>query len=79
MPLKRLYRSVSCVHAALYTAFGSPGLGITWSVMTFLSALFYLIYDKHNRQTIEAAPKKAAELKTNRENPEIKAQPDVTI
>jgi len=47
MPLKRLYQSVSCARAALYAAFGSPGFGITWSVVTFLSGLLYLIYDEH--------------------------------
>jgi hypothetical protein len=49
MSLKRLYHSVSSAQAALYTAFGSPGLGITWAVMSFLGALLVLIYDQHNR------------------------------
>ena len=54
MPLKRLYQSLSCARAALYAAFGSPGFGITWSVVTFLSGLLYLIYDEHRRRNVEA-------------------------
>jgi hypothetical protein len=63
MPLKRLYQSVSCARAALYAAFGSPGFGITWSVVTFLSGLLYLIYDEYRRQNVEAEHKEdGAEL-----------------
>lgn len=49
MPLKRLYRSVSCARDALYAGFSSPSFGITWSIVTFLSGLAYLIYDDHKR------------------------------
>ena len=60
MPLKRLYQSVSCARAALYAAFGSPGFGITWSVVTFLSGLLYLIYDEHKRRNVEGGTKRMA-------------------
>ncbi|HEU4344220.1 MAG TPA: hypothetical protein VFU31_21900 [Candidatus Binatia bacterium] len=49
MAFKRLYHSVMCARAALYSAFGSPSFGITWSLVTFLSGLLYLIYDDHKR------------------------------
>ncbi len=63
MPLKRLHQSVSCARAALYATFGSPGFGITWSVVTFLSGLLYLIYDEYRRRNVEAAHKEdGAEL-----------------
>lgn len=58
MQLKRLYQSLSCARAALYAAFGSPGFGITWSVVTFLSGLLYLIYDEHRRRNVEARHQK---------------------
>jgi hypothetical protein len=65
MQLKRFYQSVSCVRAALYAAFGSPGFGITWSVVTFLSGLVYLIYDEHKRSNIAAGHKEdGAELES---------------
>jgi hypothetical protein len=57
MLLKRLSQSASCARAALYAAFGSPGFGITWSVVTFLSGLLYLIYDEHKRRNVEAEHK----------------------
>jgi hypothetical protein len=57
MPLKRFYQSLGCARAALYAAFGSPGLGITWSAVTFLSGLFYLIYDEHKRHNVVAGHK----------------------
>jgi hypothetical protein len=50
MPLKRLYKSVSCARDALYTGFSSPSFGITWSILTFLSGLAYLIYNDHKRR-----------------------------
>ena len=63
MPLKRLYRSVGCARDALYATFGSPSFGITWCILTFLSGLFYLIYDDHKRRKNEAGPQEAfAEL-----------------
>jgi hypothetical protein len=61
MRLKKLSQSVSCARAALYAAFGSPGFGITWSVVTFLSGLLYLIYDEHKRRNVEAEHKEDAE------------------
>lgn len=57
MPLKRLYQSASCAKAALYSAFSSPSFGITWSVVTFLSGLVYLIYDEHKRRNVGAERK----------------------
>jgi hypothetical protein len=56
MSLKRLYHSAGSLHRAFYAAFGSPSVGITWSVMSFLSSLFFLIYDEHNRPIIEPSP-----------------------
>ena len=65
MPLKRLYRSVSCARAALYAGFGSPSFGITWSIVTFLSGLIYLIYDEHKRRNNGAGRQEAfAELES---------------
>jgi hypothetical protein len=54
MPLKRLCRSLSCARAALYAGFGTPTFGITWSIVTFLSGLAYLIYDDRKRRNKEA-------------------------
>jgi hypothetical protein len=65
MPLKRLYQSASCAKAALYSAFSSPSFGITWSVVTFLSGLVYLIYDDHKRRNVGAEHKEdGAELES---------------
>lgn len=65
MQLKKLHQSVNCARAALYAAFGSPGFGITWSVVTFLSGLLYLIYDEYRRRNVEAEHKEdGAELET---------------
>jgi len=50
MPFKRLYHSVTHVRSVCYSAFGSPGLGITWSLVTLLSGLIYLIYDERKRR-----------------------------
>lgn len=64
MPLKRLYRSVSCARASLYAAFGSPSFGITWCILTSLSGLVYLIYNDHKRRKNGAGPQEAfTELK----------------
>ena len=49
-PFKRLYHSVMHVRSVCYSAFGSPGLGITWSLVTLLSGLIYLIYDERKRR-----------------------------
>lgn len=66
---------MSSLHAAFYAAFGSPSLGITWSIVTFLSALLYLVYDKHNRRMIEAGPiKNLAPDETHRASPEATAR-----
>jgi hypothetical protein len=50
MALKRLYHSVTRFPSVCYSAFGSPGLGITWSLVTFLSGLLCLIYDNRKRR-----------------------------
>lgn len=54
MLLKKLYQSVSHTRSALYSAFSSPGCGITWCVVTFLSGVVYLIYNEHKRRNVEA-------------------------
>ena len=80
MPLKRLYHSASCARAALYAAFGSPSLGITWSVVTFLSGLLYLIYDEHRRRNVEAGHKEdSAELESASEAVTHGNTPNLTI
>jgi len=80
MPLKRLYQSVSCSRAALYAAFGAPGWGITWSVVTFLSGLLYLIYDEHKRRNVEAEHKEdSAELESTCEAVTHGKTPNLTI
>jgi hypothetical protein len=58
MSFKRVYHSVMCARAALYSAFGSPSFGITWSLVTFLSRVLYLIYDDHKRRDLELDRKK---------------------
>jgi hypothetical protein len=57
MLLGRLYQSVSYTRTALYSAFSSPGCGITWSVVAFLSGVLYLIYNDPKRQNVGAACK----------------------
>jgi hypothetical protein len=57
MLLKSLYQSVIYTRAALYSAFSSPSCGITWSVVTFLSGLLYLIYHEHKQLNVEAGRK----------------------
>ena len=54
MPLKRLCRSLSCARDALYAGFGTPSFGITWSIVTFLSGVAYLIYDDRKRRNTGA-------------------------
>jgi hypothetical protein len=54
MLLGTLYRVSNYTRAALYSAFSSPGCGITWSVVTFLSGVLYLIYNEHKRLNVEA-------------------------
>jgi len=46
---KKLYHSVTHVRTVFYSAFGSPGLGITWSLLTFGAGLVYLMYDQRKR------------------------------
>jgi hypothetical protein len=56
---------VSCARAALYAGFGSPSFGITWSIVTFLSGLAYVIYNDHKRRNNETKSQEAfAELET---------------
>jgi hypothetical protein len=57
MLLKSLSQSASYTRAALYSAFSSPGCGITWCVVTFLSGVLYLIYREHRRHNVEAGRK----------------------
>jgi len=53
IPFKRLYHSVTQARSVCYSAFGSPGLGITWSLVTLLSGLIYLIYDDRKRRNFQ--------------------------
>lgn len=63
MPFKRLYHSVTLVRSVCYSAFGSPGLGITWSLVTLLSGLIYFIYDERKRRNFQLERKNgSAEL-----------------
>jgi hypothetical protein len=50
---KRLYHSVTHVRTVCYSAFGSPGYGITWSLLTFGAGLVYLIYDQRKRRNLQ--------------------------
>ena len=50
---KKVYHSVTHVRTVFYSAFGSPGLGITWSVLTFGAGLIYLIYDQRKRRNFQ--------------------------
>jgi hypothetical protein len=80
MLLKRLSQSVNCARAALYAAFGSPGFGITWSVVTFLSGMLYLIYDEHRRRNVEAGQKEdGAEIESSCEAATHGNTPNLTI
>ncbi|MGH7796808.1 MAG: hypothetical protein ACREQ2_18240 [Candidatus Binatia bacterium] len=58
--MNKICQSVSSVRAALYAAFSSPNLGITWAMVTFLSGLLYLTYNEHKRQVVETRPEKDA-------------------
>ena len=60
MPFKRLYHSVTHVRSVCYSAFGSPGLGITWSLVSLLSGLIYLIYDDRKRRNFQPERQKRA-------------------
>jgi hypothetical protein len=57
MPFQRLYCSVAHVRSVCYSAFGSPNLGITWSLVTLLSGLIYLIYNERKRRNFQLARK----------------------
>jgi hypothetical protein len=61
MLLRTLYRVSNYTRGALYSAFSSPGCGVTWSVVTFLSGVLYLIYNEHKRLNVESTRKKARE------------------
>jgi hypothetical protein len=53
IPFKRLYHSVTHLRSVCYSAFGSPGLGITWSLVTLLTGLIYLFYDERKRRNFQ--------------------------
>ena len=53
IPIKRVRHSVMRVRSVCYSAFGSPGLGITWSLVTLLSGLIYLAYDERKRRNFQ--------------------------
>jgi hypothetical protein len=53
MSFKKLYHSVTHVRTVFYSAFGSPGLGVTWSLLTFGAGLVYLIYDQRKRRDLQ--------------------------
>ena len=50
MSFKKLYHSVTHVRTVCYSAFGSPGLGITWSLLSLGAGLIYLMYDERKRR-----------------------------
>lgn len=80
MLLKRLYQSVSSARAPLYSAFSSPGCGITLSVVTFLSGVLYLIYNEHNGHDVQAVCKEGvAHLESNCETAAHSNTPNITI
>jgi len=60
MPLRRLYHSLTCARAAWYSACGSSSFGITWTIVTFLGGLLYLIYDGYKRQIVKAYAKRTS-------------------
>jgi len=71
---------MSCTRAALYSMFGSPSFGITWSIVTFLSGLVYLIYDEHKRRNVGAGRKeRVADLENNSEATTHSDTPNVMI
>ena len=51
--LKKLYHSVTHVRTVFYSAFGSPGLGITWSLLSLGAGVMYLIYDQRKRRNLQ--------------------------
>jgi hypothetical protein len=57
MLLRRLYQLVIYTRTALYSAVSSPGCGITWSIVTFLSGVLYLIYHERTQHNVGAARK----------------------
>ena len=80
MLLKRLYPSVTYARAALCSAFSSPGCGITWSVVTFLSGVLYLIYNEHKRHNVRAGRKEGvAQLESSCEAAAHSNTPNMTI
>jgi hypothetical protein len=65
IPFKRLYHSVTHARSVCYSAFGSPGLGITWSLVTLLSGLLYLIYDERKRRNFLESKNGTVELENS--------------
>jgi len=66
MSFRKLYHSVTHVRTVFYSAFGSPGLGITWSLLTFGAGLVYLMYDQRKRRHLQPDRRYATtELKIN--------------
>jgi hypothetical protein len=60
---KRLSHSVTHARSVCYSAFASPNLGITWSLVTLLSGLIYLIYHERKRLDVQLERKNgSAEL-----------------
>jgi hypothetical protein len=60
MAFKRLYHSVTRVRSVCYSAFGTPNLGITWSIVTLLSGLIYLIYNERKQRNFQLERKNSA-------------------
>jgi len=80
MLLKNFYQSASYTRAALYSAFSSPGCGITWTIVTFLSGVLYLIYNEHKRHNVGTALKEGvAYLENSCEAPTHNDTPGITI
>ena len=68
MPFERFQQSARLTRDAFYSAFSSPSYGITWSVVTFLTGLFYLVYRERRRRNLAAEPKRVvAELEGSAE------------
>jgi hypothetical protein len=47
------------IRAVCYSAFSSPGFGITWSLLTLLSGFIYLIYEERKRGNFPAGQAKS--------------------
>ena len=66
---KKLYHSVTHVRTVFYSAFGSPGLGVTWSLLTFGAGLVYLMYDQRKRRDLQQDRQYATIELQNRSEP----------